>query len=439
MSLAFLGIRTAGAQTIVAERVASGLAKPLALVSHADPTRAYIVQQRGLILVLDLTTDTVLPTPFIDLSGRVSQSGNERGLLGMAFHPDFESNGLFYVDFTDRTTHATVIAQFSVSSDPDVADPGSFVQLLTYPQPFSNHNGGWIGFGPDGYLYIGAGDGGDANDPGNRAQTIEGMFLGKILRLDVNGDDFPADPDRNYAIPPTNPFVGIAGDDEIWAYGMRNPWRSSFDRATGDLWIGDVGQDAVEEIDFEPAGDPGGNNYGWRCMEGTRCTGLSGCTCNGPELTLPIHDYTHAEGCSVTGGYVYRGAAIPHLRGTYFFADYCSASVWSFRYDGATKSEFQSRTAELKPLDGTTINNIVSFGEDARGELYICDNGGELFRVVPRCRVDVNGDGMSNTQDVLGFLNLWAAEDPAADFTGDGLVDTRDVLRFLNDWTVGCP
>lgn len=426
-------------ETLTTERVVQGLSRPVALVHAGAPDRAYIVQQRGLILVFDPTTDTVLPTPFLDLTGSVSQSGNERGLLGLAFHPEFASNGLFYVNYTDRTTHDTVIAQFSTTADPDVADPDSFLQLLAYDQPFSNHNGGWIGFGPDGYLYISSGDGGSFNDPGNRAQTIVDMLLGKILRIDVDGDDFPGDDSRNYAIPPTNPFVGVTGDDEIWAYGLRNPWRCSFDRATGDLWIGDVGQDVIEEIDFEAAGDPGGRNYGWRCMEGTRCTGLGGCTCDAPTLTMPIHEYSHNPHCSVTGGHVYRGALIPHLRGTYFFADYCSAEIWSFRYDGSSKTDFATRTSELAPNDGSSINSIVSFGEDASGEVYICDLGGEVFRIVPRCRVDLNGDAAVDTQDVLDFLNLWNADDPAADSNGDGLINTQDVLRFLNDWNAGCP
>ncbi|HZW10792.1 MAG TPA: PQQ-dependent sugar dehydrogenase [Phycisphaerales bacterium] len=425
-------------ETLTTEVAASGLSRPVALVHAGDPSRAYIVQQRGIIRVFNPITGEVLPTPFIDLSSRVSQSGNERGLLGLAFHPDFASNGLFYVNYTHITSGDTVVAQFAVTADPDVGDPDSFLQLLTYAQPFSNHNGGWVDFGPDGYLYISSGDGGSANDPGNRAQTITGMLLGKMLRIDVNGDDFPADDGRNYAIPPTNPFVGVTGDDEIWAYGLRNPWRASFDRATGDLWIGDVGQDFVEEIDFQPASSEGGENYGWRCMEGTRCTGLSGCTCDDPALTMPIHEYPHDPHCSVTGGYVYRGALVPHLRGTYFFADYCSADIWSFRYEGGVKTEFTERTDELDPVGGS-INSIVSFGEDAAGEVYICDLGGEVFRVAPRCRVDLNGDAMVNTQDVLLFLNLWNADDPATDFTGEGDTNTLDVLEFLNRWNTGCP
>ncbi|MFG0260457.1 MAG: PQQ-dependent sugar dehydrogenase, partial [Phycisphaerales bacterium JB041] len=205
-----------GQDTIATERViASGVQRPVYLTHAGDPGRAFVVQQRGLIRVLDLETDTFLSEPFIDLSSRVSQSGNERGLLGLAFHPDYASNGLFYVNYTHISTGATVVAQLNVSAaDPNVADPNSFVQIISYSQPFSNHNGGWIGFGPDDYLYIASGDGGSGNDPGNRAQTIDGMLLGKMLRIDVNDDGFPDDSDRNYAIPATNPFVGVACDDE---------------------------------------------------------------------------------------------------------------------------------------------------------------------------------------------------------------------------------
>ncbi len=436
-----MAVMPAAAQdTLTSERVLTGLSKPVALVHAGNPERAYIVEQRGLIRVLDLTTDTLLTEPFIDLSSLVSQSGNERGLLGLAFHPDYDTNGLFYVNYTAISGGATVIAQFQVSNDPDIGDPGSFVQIMTIDQPFSNHNGGWIGFGPDSYLYIATGDGGSGNDPGNRAQDITNQLLGKMLRISIDDDDFPGDPDKNYANPPTNPFVGITGDDEIWAYGLRNHWRNSFDRETGDLWMADVGQSTREEVNFQPASSLGGENYGWRCLEGTWCTGLSGCNCQDSELVAPIHEYnTGTDGCSITGGYVYRGAAIPHLRGTYFFADFCSRTIWSFRYDGTNKTEFTDRTAELTPTDGGTINSISSFGEDANGELYICDLGGELYRILPRCRADLNGDAMSNTQDVLLFLNLWNANDPASDFTGDGLINTQDVLAFLNEWNAGCP
>ena len=367
--------------------VADGFNGPLLVTSPKNDPRLFVVEQGGRIRIIK--DGAVLPKPFLDISTRITSSG-ERGLLGLAFHPHYADNGFFYVDYTDLLGD-TIIARFSVDpGNHDLADPSSDMQILTVDQPFSNHNGGMIAFSPnDGFLYIGMGDGGSGNDPGNRAQTITNQLLGKMLRIDVNSDDFPADPDRNYAIPPDNPFVDIIGDDEIWAYGVRNPWRWSFDRNTGDLWIADVGQNQNEEVDFQPADSIGGENYGWRCMEGFRCTGLSGCTCNDQSLTLPIHDYAHNPECAITGGYVYRGASIPLLKGTYFFADFCSAKIWSMRYDGNNVSEFQERTAELDPGNGLNIRGINSFGEDADGNLYIVDRtDGEIFRLVTDMKID---------------------------------------------------
>jgi len=274
------------------------------------------------------------------------------------------------------------VAEYQVSGNPDLADPKSARTVLTVAQPQLNHNGGMLAFGPrDGYLYISLGDGGGANDPGNHAQNRNSL-LGKMLRIDVDRRD----PGLGYAIPPTNPFKGVAGTrDEIWALGLRNPWRFSFDRLTGDLYIADVGQSAREEVDFQPASSKGGENYGWRCMEGNACTGLTGCTCNAAGLTLPVFDYTHAQGCSITGGYVYRGCAIPGLSGTYFFADFCSNRIWTFRVVGGKAVGVQERSAELAPGGGLGIQSITSFGEDGRGELYLTDlYGGELFKIVPR-------------------------------------------------------
>jgi len=385
-----LPLMTASAQntaSLSTELVADGFSRPLFVGSPSGDSRLFVVEQGGLIRIIK--DGVVLPIPFLDIKSRISSSG-ERGLLGLAFHPDYAANGFFYVDYTNPSGD-TVIAQFSVSAnDPDVADPASDVQLLMIPQPFSNHNGGMIAFSPaDGFLYIGMGDGGSGNDPGNRAQEITDQLLGKILRIDVDSDDFPQDPDRNYAIPVDNPFVNIVGDDEIWAYGVRNPWRWSFDRETADLWIGDVGQANREEVDFQPADSVGGENYGWRCMEGFRCTGLSGCVCDDSSLTLPIHDYTHNPECSITGGYIYRGESIPLLRGAYFFADFCSAKIWSMRYDGMNVFDFQVRTAELDPGNGLNIRGINSFGEDAEGNLYIVDqSGGEIFRIITDMQID---------------------------------------------------
>jgi len=367
-------------------RVVSGLARPI-FVTHApaDTARVFVIEKQGRIRILK--NNALLPAAFLDIDpivGGGTSDFSEQGLLGLAFDPGYASNGYFYVDYTD-SIGSIVIARYHVSADPDVADPASALILMTVPHPTNtNHNGGWIAFGSDGYLYIATGDGGSGNDPPGNAQNTA-VLLGKMLRIDPSGDDFPADPSRNYKIPPANPFAapGNTGADEIWDYGLRNPWRNSFDRLTGDLWIADVGQSAREEVDFEPAGSGGGRNYGWRCMEGFSCTGLTGCTCGSAALTPPILDYDHSFGCAVTGGYVYRGAAIPDLQGTYLYADYCSARVWSFLYSGSITG-FTERTSELAPGFGLSIGSIASFGEDTAGEFYICDQSdGEVYRIVP--------------------------------------------------------
>ncbi len=393
-------------------RVASGLAQPVFVTSPpGDTNRLFIVEQgsstSAQIKVLALGTGIVSPTLYLSLTG--ISAGGERGLLGLAFHPDFASNGYLYIDYTNAAG-ATVIARYTANApfaSSTSVDAASAMTLITIAQPFSNHNGGWIGFGPDGYLYIAMGDGGSGGDPGNRAQTITNQLLGKMLRLDVNGDDFPSDTTRNYAIPPTNPFVGITGDDEIWFYGLRNPWRNSIDRLTGQIYIGDVGQGAIEEVDVAAAG-VGGLNFGWRCMEGTQCTGSSGCTCNSPTLTLPVQQYTHSFGCSITGGYVYRGTALCGVQGTYFYADYCSATIWSFRYTGTNNPPVTNRTGELAPGGGLSINSVTSFGEDASGELYICDHGGEIFKIVPRVApgADCNANSIHDACDIQSGTSL---------------------------------
>jgi hypothetical protein len=368
-------------------RVASGLTQPL-YVTHppGDFGRVFIVEKTGRIKILDLQTGAVLATPFLNISTLVS-GGFEQGLLGMAFHPDYASNGFFYVNYTD-TAGDTVIARYTVSGDPATSNVANTTgtQILSIDQPFANHNGGWIDFGPnDGYLYIATGDGGSACDPGQRAQDITSQLLGKILRIDVDGGS-------PYANPPSNPFFGATtGDDEIWAYGLRNPFRCGFDQATGDLYIGDVGQDAVEEIDYQPASSTVAVNYGWDCMEGSACSSAppsscspSACTCNAGSLQLPIHEYGHAEGNVVTGGEVYRGCAVSDLGGTYFFADQGSDKIWSFIVVGGAKTAFQDRTAELAPGGGLNLDSISSFGRDAFGEIYLCDlSGGEVFKIVP--------------------------------------------------------
>jgi glucose/arabinose dehydrogenase len=309
----------------------------------------------------------VLPTPFLDVSSLVS-SGSEQGLLGFAFDPHYATNGRFFVSYTN-TTGSSVVASYQVSANADVADAGSAVIRLTVAQPYENHNGGNIIFGPDGFLYLGLGDGGSGGDPQGHGQNKNDL-LGSLLRLDVSGAS-------GYVVPADNPLVGVGGTmPELWNWGLRNPWRFSFDRASGDLYIGDVGQDAREEIDVATASSGGGKglNFGWSIMEGTTCYSAS--TCNQAGLTLPVLDYTHADGCSVTGGFVYRGAAIPALVGTYFYSDYCGGWIRSFKYAAGVATE-QQEWATLAPGGG-----VPSFGEDATGELYILSSNGGVYKVV---------------------------------------------------------
>jgi hypothetical protein len=438
---------SAGAVSYRAELVASDLDQPLYVTSPpADASRLFIVEQHtGLIKTLNLSDNTINSEPFLDIDGLAG--ANEQGLLGLAFHPDYFNNGFFYVNLTvsDGTTE---IRRYQVSQDnPDIADPRTVTIIMTYDQPFANHNGGWIGFGPDGYLYICAGDGGAGNDPGNRAQDVTNQRLGKILRIDVNGDDFPADPLRNYAVPPTNPFVGIEGDDEIWAYGLRNPWRASFDRLTGDLYIADVGQNQREEVNFQPASSTGGENYGWRVMEGFRCN-IPGDSlpCNDPSFVMPIHDYPHSGppdgGFSITGGYVYRGP-ITALQGVYFFADFVTEQIWSFRYDGVNLTDFTNRTQDLAP-DVGAVNSVSSFGEDAEGNLYIVDLGGEVFRLVcdNSFAADFDSDCDVDKDDFALLASAWLAHpederwDPRFDISEpkDERIDALDVAVLLDQW-----
>lgn len=344
---------------IALEAVTNGLNRPVAL-THAGDARLFITLQGGQVVILD--GPNVLPVPFLDITNRVS-TGGERGLLSIAFHPRYKENGFFYADYTDRNGD-TVVSRFAVSSDPNVAAASSEKLLLRIPQPFANHNGGQLQFGPDGYLYIGTGDGGAAGDPGDRAQSLK-TLLGKILRIDVDGGD-------PYGIPDTNPFAAAPdARGEIWAYGFRNPWRFSFDRLTKELFIGDVGQSRVEEIDLIKPAD-GGHNYGWRKMEGSLCfTPASGC--NDGTMELPIIEYNHTIGCSVTGGYRYRGAQYPQLSGIYFFGDFCSGRIWSAFPD------WQGKWTATSRMD--TSLSITAFGEDAAGELYVLDADGDVYRI----------------------------------------------------------
>lgn len=340
------------------------LTKPV-FVTHANDGsgRLFIVEQGGRILVAE--NGRVRAAPFLNLRKKINTDGSERGLLSMAFHPDYQNNGIFFVDYTAKPDGATVIERYQVSSDPNVADETSGRVILTFEQPEENHNGGMLAFGPDGYLYIGSGDGGGGGDrhgPIGNGQNLN-TLLGKILRIDVNAD--------TYTIPATNPFVGRAdARPEIWAYGLRNPWRFSFDRATGDLYIGDVGQGDFEEIDFQPASSSGGENYGWRLMEGKHCFNPSQ-NCDDGTLVQPIAEYSHDFGCSVTGGYVYRGQKYAWLDGQYLFADYCTGIVWATARDA--DGAWHTRRV------GTFDDTISSFGEDETGEMYIVGHGGAVY------------------------------------------------------------
>ena len=356
---------TCVAQDVALQPIASGLDQPVAL-THAGDTRLFITEQTGTIRIYDALG--LRATPFLDIRSLVL-SGGERGLLSVAFHPQYRDNGLFFVYYTNRNGDNS-IARYKVSADPDRADVSSGAILLTIPHPnFANHNGGQLQFGPDGYLYIGTGDGGSAGDPNNNAQNLN-QLLGKILRIDV-------DHGTPYAIPPSNPFVSRANArGEIWAYGLRNPWRFTFDRANGDMWIGDVGQGSFEEVDLQPATSAGGENYGWRKMEGLHCFNPS-TNCADFTLTPPVIEYSHAGGpCSISGGYRYRGTQIPSLKGAYLYGDYCSGTIWSATQTGAIWSP--------KVLFNTTLA-ISSFGEDLSGELYVMDVAkGIVYKIAPR-------------------------------------------------------
>lgn len=350
--------------------LAEGLLRPTFL-THAFDDRLFVLEQIGRIRIIE--NNQLLPQPFLDITDRVGSVSSEQGLLGLAFHPGYAMEGAtgegqFFVNYTDYSGH-THISRFSVmTGDPYRADPNSEVEYLYQEQPYPNHNGGSLAFGPDGYLYAGLGDGGSANDPLNAGQSLT-TWLGKLLRLDVD------EAEDEYTIPAGNPFVGATNAlPEIWAYGLRNPWRFSFDRLTGDMFIADVGQNQWEEVNFQPSNSPGGENYGWRIMEGTHCFQQS--TCDQSGLTRPIYEYDHTQGCSVTGGYIYRGKLYPELTGNYFFSDYCSGNIWRSFPDGEGW-----QTDKIEESTGVLASSL---GEDANGEIYVLNYfAGGIFRIAP--------------------------------------------------------
>jgi glucose/arabinose dehydrogenase len=352
--------------TVSLELVADGLDQPLYLASPpGDAERLFVVEREGTIRIV--RDAAVVSTPFLDLSDEVTTEGDEQGLLGLAFHPLYATNGYAYVNYTDTEGHTQII-RYTRSANPDVADAASAFPILTIEQPVPNHNGGQLAFGPDGMLYIAVGDGGTGSSANGQDFTT---LLGSILRIDVDGG-------TPYAIPSDNPFVADASArPEIWAKGLRNPWRFSFDRTTGDLFIADVGEDLMEEISFQPASSDGGENYGWDTMEGSDCFNPpSGCVTT--DLVLPIYEYEHSEGCSVTGGYVYRGSASPALAGRYFFSDFCGSWLRSFQAPGGVPANELDHADAAGPLAG-----VSSFGEDGAGELYVLSMfAGTVHRIV---------------------------------------------------------
>lgn len=463
MLLLFIGpgILQARADILGLQRVAFGLSNPI-FITHApgDDSRLFIVQRGGAIRILDLSTRLLQPAPFLTIPN-VDTTG-EGGLLGLAFHPDYQNNGKFCVNVTIGNPFSTHIREYTVSTNPGIADPASSRTILNFVQPQSNHNGGWLGFSPlNGYLYIATGDGGgsDDNDTGHtsgtgNAQDITSNWLGKILRIDVNGDDFPGDTNRNYAIPPNNPFVGVTGDDEIFAFGLRNPFRAGFDRDTGDLWIGDVGQSAREEIDFLPASSAGGENYGWRLREGMIATPSGGVGGAPPDGSVnPVYDYDHNAdafgGTVVSGGYVYRGPD-PSLQGQYFFLDSRNSATVSddnyWKFDPSDPyGTVQNINALLIPDTGSALFP-VSFGEDAKGNLYIaCPASGEVYQIktgaapAPSLEIRFNSDNaiaLAWATNFTGFtleastnLNsgIWSAVAPPTSISGTNYVLTNTV------------
>ena len=433
------------AVTLATELVASGLTKPIFLTSApGDSARLFVVEQGGYIRII--RNGSVLPTPFLNISDSLSP-GFERGLLCLAFHPAFPDSNYFYVNYTNQAGNL-VLARFEVSPGADTATLASMQKLLTITEPESNHNGGTVFFGSnDGYLYLSVGDGGGGGDQhgsiGN-GQDIN-VLLGKLLRLDIN-HGLP------YTIPPDNPFVGQAGLDEIWAYGLRNPFRVGLDIANGDLYIADVGQSSWEELNYQPGTSTGGENYGWRLMEGAHCYNpSSGCDPGG--LTYPLTEYSSSIGCSIIGGYVYRGCRIPELQGTFFYADWCSGRIWSFVNASGSVTDSVERTAELDPPGSPAISSPASFGLDAKGEIYILDHtDGEVYKIVPAdeslldCTQagccsnpgDANRDGAVNVGDAV-YLISYAFRGGLAppcldegDANADCAVNVGDAVFIIN-------
>jgi glucose/arabinose dehydrogenase len=413
LMLSYLG----QSQTISLQSFATGFASPVEITNAGD-SRLFVVQKGGLIRILN-ADGTVNATPFLNLSAFVS-TNSERGLLGLAFHPNYATNGYFFVNYTNLAGN-TVIARYTVNaSNPNIANTTETI-LMTITQPFANHNGGTIKFGPDGYLYIGMGDGGSGGDPGNRAQNIN-ENLGKMLRIDVNATAAPF-----YSNPSSNPYVGVAGNDEIWAIGLRNPWKFSFNRLNGDLWIADVGQDAVEEINKVASPLPNsGINFGWRCYEGNSTFITSGCAPSS-AMSFPFIQYTRFGGaCSVTGGYYYTGSAYPNFQNNYFFTDYCD-----------NKIRMVNNAGVITTTAAFSGNNFVTFGEDINGELYIAGiTSGTVYKLIDSSLSNSNFNSESFSlfpNPAKGYFVVKSAEANLA--TKIALFDITGKLLFSKELT----
>ncbi len=490
-SSTLFGAPCAIGQTMDLETVASGLTRPVFVTAApGDPYRLYILEKPGRIQILDLTNPGAGLTQFIDFSSLVSTESifSEQGALGLAFHPDYESNGLFYVHYTSIGGMGNPPAGDSVIGSgsrltPDSAQLNTNQIMLVIDQPAPNHNGGWMGFSPvDGFLYLAIGDGGGSNDEFENSQDIN-TLMGAMLRIDVDGTDGST---GFYGIPASNPFANEPGADEIWAFGLRNPWRCSFDRQTGDLFIGDVGQATWEEINFQPAGSIGEENYGWPCFEGPGpFQVIEECDPAPIGTIFPIDSVgnsTSPFACAITGGVMYRGAAIPAIQGNYFFADYCADRVWTLAELGG--GSFGPRTEVTGDLEdgGVIVDRTVSFGEDAFAEVYLVNINGFVHRVVPEggfddcnankipdaseiaegfaadvnnngipdecgpCPGDANADRFVNFGDVTAVLANWLTDytmtpemTGPGDSDGSGIVDFSDVTESLANWLADCP
>ncbi len=452
IAAAALGFATspACAQTLATTSVATGLTKPMQVAFAAgDESRLYVIEQRGIVKLIK--NGVLQTTAFLNIDSVVPEQ-TYSGLLGIAFHPNYATNGRFFLFHTTGATAAITVwlAEYTRSAaNPDLADSTSrrVMFKLATPSTQGYHLGGSPMFGPDGLLYLPLGDGGYTGDPqgGTRSQSLSFLW-GKVLRIDIDGDDFPADPEANYRIPAGNPYAGgTATDDAIFARGFRNPFRCSFDRATGVMWIGDVGGTVREEIDtLNPLVDAT-KNYGWNCVEGTLCTSNSNCSCPSTTLTAPIYDYTHTVGLCITGGSIYRGCAMPWLAGQYLYADYQNNKAWRMSF--ATGSPVATDvTTQLAPVSG-----IVCIGEDARGELYVVNHVSGTIRKITSnplppdgdgdgipngCELriaDIDNNGIVNAADLSVMLAAWGLAGPT-DLNGDERTDSVDLAIMLADW-----